>query len=136
MGEKRLMKKLKKERRALKEKKTMKEKKLIKAKKLEFEARKIKISIDYMRCEPAQKNTTSPRCGFACVKACRLYGRNILKIEGNRPVLAVADPEEIKRLDNECLSCEYHCGMQGTDCIQIKVPLPGIEEYRREVLGG
>ena len=101
-----------------------------------FEAKKIKITIDYSRCEPATKNTANPACGFACVKACRLYGRNILKIEGNRPVLAVADPEEIKRLDNECLSCEYHCWRRGTHCIDIEIPLPGIEEYRKEVLGG
>ena len=103
---------------------------------LKFDAKKIRITIDYDRCEPARKNSANPACGFACVKACRLYGRNILKIEDNRPVLAVANPEEIKRLDNECLSCEYHCWHRGTDCIRIEVPLPGIEEYREEVLGG
>ena len=103
---------------------------------LKFEAKKIKINIDYTRCEPALKNTANPSCGFACVKACRLYGRNILKIEGSRPALAVADPEEIKRLDNECLSCEYHCWHRGTNCIQIEIPLSGIEEYREDVLGG
>jgi hypothetical protein len=103
---------------------------------LQFEARKIKITIDYHRCEPATQNTTQPTCGFACVKACRLYGRNILKIEGNRPVLAVTDSEEIKRLDNECLSCEYHCWARGTNCISIEIPLPGIEEYRKDILGG
>jgi hypothetical protein len=104
--------------------------------KLQFEARKIKITIDYTHCEPAQQNTASPTCGFACVKACRLYGRNILKIEGNKPVLAVTDPEEIKRLDNECLSCEYQCSMKGTGCISIEIPLPGIEAYREKTLGG
>ncbi len=103
---------------------------------LKFEAKKINIHIDYTRCEPATRNTSTPSCGFACVKACRLYGRNILKIEGNRPVLAITDPEEIKRLDNECLSCEYHCWHEGANCIRIEVPLPGLEEYRREVLGG
>ena len=106
------------------------------AKELRFEAKKIRITIDYTRCEPATKNTSNPACGFACVKACRLYGRNILKIEGNKPVLAVVDPEEIKRLDNECLSCEYHCGVRGTGCIGIDIPLAGLEEYRAEILGG
>jgi hypothetical protein len=103
---------------------------------LEFGGRKIKITIDYDRCEPAKKNISKPSCGFACIKACRLYGRNILKIEGNRPVLAVLDPEEIKRLDNECLSCEYHCWLRGTNCIHIEIPLEGLEEYRKDVLGG
>ncbi|MBW1956508.1 MAG: hypothetical protein JRI83_12465 [Deltaproteobacteria bacterium] len=81
------------------------------------------ITIDYSRCIPAVENNASPSCGFACVKACRLYGRNILRIEGNRPVLAVSDKEEIKRLDNECLSCEYHCGRFGPGCIIIDIPL-------------
>ena len=101
---------------------------------LEFKAKKIHMTIDYSRCEPASKNTSHPSCGFACVKACRLYGRNILKIDGNKPVLAVTNPEEIKRLDNECLSCEYNCWLHGTDCIDIKIPLAGMEEYRRAVL--
>ncbi len=98
--------------------------------KLEFEARKAKITIDYSRCEPATKNTSTPSCGFSCVKACRLYGRNILKIEGNKPVLAVTDPVEIERLDNECLSCEYSCWLHGTGCISIELPLAGLKEYR------
>lgn len=104
-------------------------------KKLVFEARKIKVTIDYSKCEPATQNKSDPSCGFACVKACRLYGRNILKIENNRPVLAVTDPEEIKRLDNECLSCEYQCWLKGTNCISIEIPFEGIEAYRRKVLG-
>ena len=102
---------------------------------LNFQTKKIRITIDYSRCEPATKNTSNPTCGFACVKACRLYGRNILKIEGNKPVLAVTDPKEIERLDNECVSCEYDCWARGTNCIRIEIPLPGMEEYRREVLG-
>jgi hypothetical protein len=106
------------------------------ANRLEFETKKIKITIDYSRCEPATKNTAAPICGFACVKACRLYGRNILKIERNKPVLAVTDPEEIIRLDNECISCEYNCWTHGTSCISIEIPLAGIEEYRKEYLGG
>jgi len=88
-----------------------------------FETRKTKITIDYGRCLPAKENTSEPSCGFNCVKACRLYGRNILKIEGNRPVLAVADKEEIKRLDNECLSCEFNCERYGSGCIRIDIPL-------------
>lgn len=106
---------------------------VMRAKKLEFEARRAKITIDYGRCEPAIKNTSKPGCGFACVKACSLYGRNILRIEGNRPVLSISDPEEVKRLDNECLSCEYKCWLHGTNCISIEVPLAGMEEYRERM---
>ena len=98
--------------------------------KLEFDARRARIIIDHRQCEPANTNSSNPSCGFYCVKACRLYGRNILKIEGNKPVLAVSDPAEIERLDNECLSCEYNCWLHGTGCISIDLPLDGIEEYR------
>ncbi len=103
--------------------------------KLELKARRAKIAIDYLRCEPVLENTAEPSCGFACVKACRLYGRNILKIEGNRPVLAVTDPVQIERLDNECLSCEYNCWLHGTNCISIDLPLTGIEEYQDKTKG-
>jgi len=90
---------------------------------LKFQTRKTSILIDYSQCIPEKENTSNPSCGFACVKACRLYGRNILKIENNRPVLAVVEPEEIKRLDNECLSCEYNCQRHGLGCISIDIPL-------------
>ena len=102
------------------------------ANQLRFRPRKIEIIIDYANCEPATNNISNPSCGFACVKACRLYGRNILKIEENRPVLAVTEPEEIRRLDNECLACEFHCALSGNSCIHIDVPLQGILEYRNE----
>lgn len=97
--------------------------------KLEFETRTAKITIDYSKCLAAKENTSAPPCKFLCVKACHLYGRNVLKIEGNKPVLSISDPEEIKRLDNECLACEYNCSMYGSGCIKIELPLEGLEEY-------
>lgn len=98
---------------------------------LEFATRTARIAIDYSKCHAAKENTPSPACSFLCVKACRLYGRNVLKIEGNKPVLSVSDPEEIKRLDNECLACEYNCSMYGSGCIKIELPLEGLEEYSK-----
>jgi hypothetical protein len=99
-----------------------------------FEIKTGVITIDYTRCQPATQNTSTPPCGFACVKACRLYGRNILKIENNRPVLAVSTADEVKRLDNECLACEYACWSQGSGCIDVHLPLAGLEEYERRTL--
>ncbi len=103
---------------------------------LEFNARKVKIVIDYSRCEPAKKANSNPSCGFACVKACRLYGRNILKIDNNKPILAVTNTAEIERLDNECISCEYSCWLHGSNCISTEIPLPGIEQCRANLGGG
>ena len=101
---------------------------------LEFEVRTGKVTIDYNRCEPAVEDTSTPSCGFACVKADRLYGRNVLKIENNKPVLSVP-AEEAVRLCNECLGCEHDCTFHGTDCIQIILPFPGLEEYKKKHSG-
>ncbi len=49
---------------------------------LEFETKTMKVIIDYGKCEPARKNTAAPLCGFACVKADRMYDRGVLRIEG------------------------------------------------------
>ncbi len=99
---------------------------------LEFNTWTAKITIDYSRCEPAIDNSSTPSCGFACVKADRWYGRNVLKIENNRPVLAIQDPEEIRKSCNECLACEYECNVTGRGCIRIELPFPGLEEHRRK----
>jgi hypothetical protein len=102
--------------------------------KLQFEAKTSRITIDLSRCEPSIKKTDNPTCGFACVKACRLYGRNILKVENSKPVLAITEPADIKRTDNECLACEYACWAKGIGCISIEIPLAGIDEYKKKTL--
>jgi hypothetical protein len=99
--------------------------------KLEFETRSMKVIIDYRFCEPTKKKTTQPRCGFACVKADRMYDRNILKIEKNRPVLAVS-PEDAKRISNESLSWEYACRSTGNQAVTLLIPFPGLREYREK----
>jgi len=101
--------------------------------KLAFRTRCTKVVIDYDKCEPAKKNTSEPSCGFACVKADRMYDRSILKIEGNRPVLAVSE-EAAQRMSNESLSWEYACNAVGIGAIEITVDFPGIEEYRKRVI--
>jgi len=103
------------------------------ADKLEFRTRSMTITIDYGKCEPAVNNTSTPACGFACVKADRMYDRNILKIENNRPVLAVPE-EAARKLSNESMSWEYACNMAGTGAIEIVVDFPGLEEYRKKAL--
>jgi hypothetical protein len=89
---------------------------------LEFEFRTGRVTIDYDKC-------IAPTCGFACVKADRFYGRNVLKILDQKPVLAVT-PEEAKRLCNECLGCEIHCQLHATGAIHIELPLAGLKEYK------
>ncbi len=85
----------------------------------EFEFRTGKVSIDYGKCD----GCTS----FACVKACSLYGRNILRVQGGKPVLAVS-PEEAKRLCIECLACEEECRLRGQGALKIALPIEGLGE--------
>ncbi len=82
---------------------------------LVFKTRTCEIIIDYSKC-------IAPNCKFACVKADRLYGRNVLKIFNSKPALAVA-PEKASKLCNECLACEIHCKWSGGEAIKINVPL-------------
>ena len=96
--------------------------------KLVYETRTGKVTIDYSRCDPA--------CAIDIVKADRLYGRNVLKIEGNKPVLAITDPEEIKRADNESLAIEYFSRLCGSDCVTIELPIEGLNEYKKKIKGG
>ncbi|MEM4298475.1 MAG: hypothetical protein QW815_08930 [Nitrososphaerota archaeon] len=88
---------------------------------LEFWERTIKVVIDDSKC---------PHCKtFACIKACSLYDRGILKVKGGKPAILM-DEEEVKRTGTECLACEFACKMHGLGAIKIEVPIPGLEEYR------
>lgn len=90
---------------------------------LSFETQTGKVDIDLSKC-------IAPKCGFACVKGDRWYGGSCLKIVDGKPALA-GSPEELKRLCNECLSCEVECELHGGKCIKIELPLSGIDEFRK-----
>ncbi|MCK4824786.1 hypothetical protein KA005_54035 [bacterium] len=101
--------------------------------KLKVRTKTMTSIIDYDKCEPAKNNTSNPSCGFACIKADRMYDRSIIRIEGNRPVLAVSE-EAAKKMSNESLSWEYACNAAGNNAIQIIVDFPGLEEYRKKII--
>jgi len=91
---------------------------------LSFNSQTGRLDIDLSKC-------IAPECGFACVKACRWYGRSCLKIEDGKPALS-GSLEELKRLCNECLACEIECELRGGKAIKIELPLYGIEEFRKK----
>jgi succinyl-CoA synthetase beta subunit len=90
---------------------------------LSFEFETGKLTIDLNKC-------IAPKCGFACVKACRWFGRSCLKIKDGKPAL-VGSPEQLKRLCNECLACEVECELHGGKAIKIELSLYGLEEFRK-----
>ena len=88
---------------------------------LQFDERTIRVVIDDSKC---------PQCKTkACIKACSLYDRGILKLKSGRP--AVLDIEEAKRIGTDCLGCEYECQHRGLKAINISVPISGLDEYRK-----
>ena len=86
----------------------------------EFNERTIKIIIDRSRCNECKTK--------ACVKACSLYDRGIIMIQGGIPVLRQGVDTE--REGTECLACEEECRLRGLDAIRIDAPIPLLEEYK------
>ena len=81
-----------------------------------------KVAIDYEKCG---------RCGnYACVKACSLFGRNILRAEDGKPALISVDANTRCIED---LSCELYCQAYGNKGLKIVLDMFGLEEYRHKV---
>ena len=93
---------------------------------LEFEERTIRIVIDDSKCPQCQTK--------ACIKACSMYDRGILKLQGGKP--AVFDLDEAKRVGTEGLACEYECRFRGLNVIKIDAPISGLDEYTRSLGSG
>jgi len=84
----------------------------------------IKVYIDDEKCEQCESK--------ACIKACSLYDRGVLRLKGGKPTVLMS-AEEVKRTGTECLACEYECWLKGRNAIRIEIPIPGLDEYRRSV---
>ena len=87
----------------------------------EFPFRTGRVTIDYEKCQTCES--------YACVKACSLFGRNLLRIQDGKPVL-ITTPEEAKRGCIECLTCELYCQDYGNKGLKIVLDMFGLEEYR------
>ena len=83
-----------------------------------------RVAIDYEKCRDCQN--------YACVKACSLFGRSILRVQDGKPVL-IPSSEEAKRLCIEDLSCELYCQTYGNKGLKISLDMFGLDEYRREM---
>lgn len=82
---------------------------------LEVRTRTGKLVIDYDKC-------VAPKCDYACVKADRIFGRNVLMIERGVPRISVSS-DEVVRLCNECLACEIYCEFFGGGAIKLVLEL-------------
>lgn len=87
----------------------------------EFSFRTGRVLIDHEKCA---------RCkSYACVKACSLFGRGILRIQDGLPVLTTTQ-EEARRLCIESLSCELYCRAYGNKGLRMILDDFGLEEFR------
>jgi Fe-S-cluster-containing dehydrogenase component len=91
---------------------------------MEFEERTIRIVIDTEKC---------PECSSkACIDACSIYSRGILKLHEGKPSISHLSSDEVKRKGTECLACEYACWQRGLNAIRIEIPIKGLDEYLRK----
>jgi len=82
-----------------------------------------RITFDHGKC---------PQCRTkGCIEAC---GPKILKLEEDKPVLAIPAEEARKGKCTECLACEIFCKFHERDAIRINLPIPGLKEYRDQII--
>jgi len=81
-----------------------------------------KVIVDYTKCWECQS--------YACVKACSLFGRAILRIENGKPLLI---SEDANQRCIEDLACELYCQDYGNKGLNIVLDMLGLEEYRSKI---
>ena len=81
-----------------------------------------KVTIDYEKCKDCES--------YACVKACSLFGRSILRVEDGKPVL-ISQDANTRCIED--LGCELYCQAYGNKGLKISLDMFGLDEYRRKV---
>lgn len=88
-----------------------------------FETMTGRLAVDHSKC---------PGCRTkGCVEAC---APRILKLEEGKPVLAVSEEDAKRGKCTECLACEIFCAFHEQNAIVIHLPIPGLKEYREEII--
>ena len=84
-----------------------------------FRFRTGEITIDHGACASCETH--------ACIKADRLFGTSVLRLQERKPVLALS-LEDAMRVCNECLGCEIYCQMYGNKGLVIRLDGLGSDE--------
>jgi len=84
-----------------------------------------RISIDQQKCAACRTK--------GCIEACTY---KVLKLEEGKPVLAIPVEEAKRGKCTECLACEIFCTFHEQDAIVIRLPIPGLKEYREKIIAG
>ena len=81
-----------------------------------------KVTINYDKCRNCEN--------YACVKACSLFGRAVLRVEDGKPALINKDAN---KQCIEDLGCELYCQTYGNKGLNIFLDMFGLEEYRQKI---
>jgi succinyl-CoA synthetase beta subunit len=81
------------------------------------------LSVDHGKCAACKTK--------GCVEAC---AAKILKLEDEKPVLAVPVEEAKRGKCTECLACEIFCTFHEQNAIIIHLPIPGLKEFRNKII--
>jgi hypothetical protein len=82
-----------------------------------FRFRTGEVLIDQSACAECETH--------ACLKADRLFGTSVLRLQNGKPTLALS-AEDAVRVCNECLGCEIYCQMYGNKGLVIRLDGIGI----------
>ncbi len=85
----------------------------------EFKSMTGKVLFDHSFCLECESK--------ACIDAC---APQILRLENEKPVLAITEEEAVKGKCTECLACELECYFNGNKGCYVELPIAGLEEYR------
>jgi succinyl-CoA synthetase beta subunit len=80
-----------------------------------------KIFIDHGLCSGCRSR--------GCIGAC---APKILKLDGDKPILAITAEEAKKGKCTECLACEIFCRFHEHNAIAIHLPIPGLADFREK----
>jgi succinyl-CoA synthetase beta subunit len=90
-----------------------------------FETLTGRIAINHRKCDACRTK--------GCVEAC---APKVLKLKEGKPALAIPAEEAKRGKCTECLACEIFCTFHEQEAIVIHLPIPGLKEYRENVITG
>jgi len=79
------------------------------------------VIFDHARCAACESKI--------CIQAC---SPKILKLENDKPILAISEDDAQKGKCTECLACELECEFHGNKGVYVDLPIPGLKEYLQE----
>ncbi|MBN1511286.1 MAG: hypothetical protein JXB13_04675, partial [Phycisphaerae bacterium] len=67
------------------------------------------------------------RCDDRTTAVLMEYGKDIFKIENNRPALALSE-KDVAGKDSELIACEVECRHKANDAVFVHLPIRGLGE--------